>query len=254
MRTFTQINLGNIRENPLNIHNNDDDDQIQLMADSISEIGLQNPLVVYEDNYAGKKVYTILSGHKRYRALIRSGKPPIFSVPCVVEDKPADEMAERELLLQNNMARKDPEEIQRQALEASAIWSRMSPERRERYAKQFEARFIIEQKKKGGRYDPAFIKDNFRPRLEYIRKMTGLSVCNRTVTNILRKELEKTSEALPVEPTKEKAITIKDIIKRANSLSGIISVYMDGDIKSEELPYLTDLQTALQETTTNIAV
>ena len=83
--------------------------------------------------------------------------------------------------------------------------------------------------------------------------MTGLSVCNRTVTNILRKELEKTSEALPVEPTKEKVITIKDIIKRANSLSGIISVYMDGDIKSEELPYLTDLQNVLQETTANIA-
>ena len=59
--------------------------------------------------------------------------------------------------------------------------------------------------------------------------------------------------AVEVMATKEKVITIKDIIKRANSLSGIISVYMDGDIKSEELPYLTDLQNVLQETTANIA-
>lgn len=253
MRIFKQINLGSIRENPLNIHSEDNDEQIQLMADSISEIGLQNPLVVYEDSYAGKTVYTILSGHKRLRALKISGKPPVFSVPCVVEDKPVDETAEREILLQSNMARKDPQEIQKQALEASAIWNRMSPERRERYAKQFEAKYIIEQKKKGGRFDTAFLRDNFRPRLEYIRKMTGLSVCNRTVTSILRKELERTSEALPVEPTKEKTITIKDIIKRANSLSGIISIYMNGDIKSEELPYLTDLQNILQETTAKIA-
>jgi len=64
-KKLTMIKLGDIRENPLNIHAEDDAEQIRLMAESINLIGLESPLVVYEDEFAGKKIYRILSGHKR---------------------------------------------------------------------------------------------------------------------------------------------------------------------------------------------
>lgn len=248
-KTLMKIKLGSIRENDMNIHTDDNEQQIRLMAESINLIGLQSPLVVYEDNdLSGKKVYTILSGHKRFKALKAAGKPPIYEVAAVVEDKPKDTVTEREILLQNNIARKDPTEIQRQAREASEIWTRMEPSRRERYSAIFKQQYIVEEKKKTGKEpDEKQIRDNFRPRLEYIKRMTGLDVSNRTVTNFLRRELIRTSEALPVEPSKEKTIKIKDIIKRINSLSGIIEVYMGGtDVQIEEMPYLVDLQDQLK--------
>ena len=79
--------------------------------------------------------------------------------------------------------------------------------------------------------------------------MTGLSVSNSTVKNVLRKELQRTSEALPEKPTKEKTIRIDDILRRINTLSGIIEVYMGGtDVQIEEMPYLVDLQNQLKDT------
>jgi len=249
-KKLTMIKLGDIRENPLNIHAEDDAEQIRLMAESINLIGLESPLVVYEDEFAGKKIYRILSGHKRYKALKASGKPPIFDVVCIVEDKPKDELTEREILLQNNIARKEPEEIQKQAKEASGIWDRMPVDRREKYSTLFRNQFIIDEKKRTGSIpDEKYIRDNFRPRLEYIKRMTGLSVSNSTVKNVLRKELLATSEALPEEPAKEKTIRIDDILKRINTLSGIIEVYLGGEeIQPSEMSYLEDLQFNLKNT------
>ena len=249
-KQLTKVKLGDIRENPLNIHSEDNAEQIRLMAESINLIGLESPLVVYADEFAGKTIYRILSGHKRYKALKAAGKPPIFDVVCVVEDKPKDELTEREILLQNNIARKDPEEIQKQAKEASSIWDRMSVDRREKYSTLFKNQFILDEKKRTGNTpDEKYVRDNFRTRLEYIKRMTGLSVSNSTVKNVLRKELQRTSEALPEKPTKEKTIRIDDILRRINTLSGIIEVYMGGtDVQIEEMPYLIDLQNQLKNT------
>ena len=237
-KQLTKVKLGDIRENPLNIHSEDNAEQIRLMAESINLIGLESPLVVYADEFAGKTIYRILSGHKRYKALKAAGKPPIFDVVCVVEDKPKDELTEREILLQNNIARKDPEEIQKQAKEASSIWDRMSVDRREKYSTLFKNQFILDEKKRTGNTpDEKYVRDNFRPRLEYIKRLTGLSVSNSTVKNVLRK------------PTKEKTIRIDDILRRINTLSGIIEVYMGGtDVQIEEMPYLIDLQNQLKNT------
>ena len=138
MRTIELVKLGNIQVNPLNIHQNDAEEQIRIIADSIASIGLESPLVVYKDNvFAGKQMYTIISGHKRYEALKMLKKPPVFSVPCVIEEKPKDEIAEREMLLQNNLGRKSPEEIRQQATEASSIWNRLAPDVRQKYTDVF---------------------------------------------------------------------------------------------------------------------
>ncbi len=254
MRTIELIKLGNIQENPLNIHKNDADDQIKVIADSIASIGLESPLVVYKDNvFAGKQMYTILSGHKRYAALKLLKKPPIFDVPCVIEEKPKNEIAEREILLQNNLGRKSPEEIRTQVAEASSIWNRLTPDVRQKYTDSFRNQFISEESKTRN-VDDKYIRDNFRPRLDYIRKLCGLDMSNTTVKSFLKKELEKTSEAFPADPPKEKKVTVSEIIKRINTLSGIIEIYIAGeDVQVEEVPFLGDLQSLLKETAAELA-
>ena len=254
MRTIELIKLGNIQENPLNIHKNDADDQVKIIADSITSIGLESPLVVYKDNiFAGKQMYTIISGHKRYAALKMLKKPAIFDVPCVIEEKPKDEIAEREILLQNNLGRKSPEEIRMQVAEASSIWNRLAPDVRQKYTDIFRNQFVIEESKSHN-VDDKYIRDNFRPRLDYIRKMCGLDMSNSTVKSFLKKELDKTSEAFPIDPPKEKKITVNEILKRINSLSGIIEIYMSSsNISTNESIYLADLQTQLKDTAEELA-
>ena len=226
MRTIELIKLGNIQVNPLNIHRNDSEEQIRIIAESITSIGLESPLVVYKDNvFAGKQMYTIISGHKRYKALKMLKKPPIFDVPCVIEEKPKDEITEREMLLQNNLGRKSPEEIRLQVAEASSIWNRLAPDIRQKYTDIFRNQFILEESKTH-EVDEKYIRDNFRPRLDYIRKMCGLDMSNSTVKSFLKKELDKTSEALPVDPPKEKKVTVGEIVKRINTLSGLIRMCM----------------------------
>ena len=226
MRTIELIKLGNIQVNPLNIHRNDSEEQIRIIAESITSIGLESPLVVYKDNvFAGKQMYTIISGHKRYKALKMLKKPPIFDVPCVIEEKPKDEITEREMLLQNNRGRKSPEEIRLQVAEASSIWNRLAPDVRQKYTDIFRNQFILEESKTH-EVDEKYIRDNFRPRLDYIRKMCGLDMSNSTVKSFLKKELDKTSEALPVDPPKEKKVTVGEIVKRINTLSGLIRMCM----------------------------
>ena len=248
MKTLTKIKLGNIQPNPLNIHNNDSSQQVKIIADSISTIGLESPLVVYEDKeFANKKMYTIISGHKRYEALKQLGKPPIYEVPCVVEDKPKDEIAEREILLQNNLGRKSPEEIKKQVQEASRIWNKLSPDVRQKYTDAFKNQFVIEESK-NHKVDDKYIRDNFRPRLEYIKRMSGLDMSNSTVKSLLKTELEKVSEGF-VQEVKEKTVSIKDILRRVNTLSGLIEICKETneDMDNATIKSLDNLNETLKD-------
>ena len=254
MRTIELIKLGNIQTNPLNIHQNDSEEQIRIIADSITSIGLESPLVVYKDNvFAGKQMYTIISGHKRYEALKLLKKPPIFDVPCVIEEKPKDEIAEREMMLQNNLGRKSPEEIRLQVAEASSIWNRLAPDVRQKYTDIFRNQFIIEESKTH-EVDDKYIRDNFRPRLDYIRKMCGLDMSNSTVKSFLKKELDKTSEALPVDPPKEKKVTISEILKRINTLSGMIRICVadEENVSYSDIVSLNSLLGTLENTAVSL--
>ena len=254
MKTLTKIKLGNIQPNPLNIHNNDSSQQVKIIADSISSIGLESPLVVYEDaEFANKKMYTIISGHKRYEALKLLGKPPIYEVPCVVEDKPKNEIAEREILLQNNLGRKSPEEIRMQVQEASRIWNKLSPDVRQKYTDAFKNQFVIEESKTH-KVNDKYIRDNFRPRLEYIKRMSGLDMSNSTVKSLLKAELEKVSEGF-VQEVKEKTVSIKDIIRRVNTLSGLIEICKETneDMDNATIRSLDNLNDTLKDVAASLS-
>ena len=252
MRTIAKIKLSDIHTNPNNIFTDNDsasEEQIRLIAESINMIGLESPLVVYNNAINGGKEYILLSGHKRYKALKLAGKSGLFEVPCVVEEKPKDIVAEREILLQNNISRKSPEELQRQCQEASVIWNIMDPGKREQYKEAFKNQFIIDERRKGNNVTDQYIHDNFRPRLEYIKRMTGLSVTNRTVTNFLKREVDNSPEAFPKGEAKKREITIGDIIKRINSLSGMIAVYQSANenLSTIELNSLQNMISALED-------
>lgn len=57
--------------------------------------------------------------------------------------------------------------------------------------------------------------------------MTGLTISNKTVTNIIKKEVDKydPTQSFPTQPTKDRVLDIAEIIKKVNSLAGLIDVY-----------------------------
>ena len=247
VRKIELISASRIKENSLNIHNETDPEQIALMAESIEIVGLQEPLVVYPEDNSNNTDFIILSGHKRFAALRLSGRVNAANkVPCVIVDKPKSEIEERELLLQNNIARKLPEELDMQIHEADKIWNILPSDVREKKKKEFLAKFKREHKNNPSfqKDEERFIKNNYRPRVEYIRKMTGLGLSNKTVSAAITRMLDKSSEALPKErkKSKEKDVSISDLTKRMSSIAGLIDVYINkhGNDNKTVSNYLND--------------
>ncbi len=99
------IDINAIRTNPFQPRTDFDEDEIQGLADSISNQGLLQPVVVRQkDNY-----YEIISGERRTRAfkLLKKDK-----VPCIIKNKVTDrEMLE--LALVENIQREELNEIEK---------------------------------------------------------------------------------------------------------------------------------------------
>lgn len=66
------ISLFNIRTNPDNeiFREIDDDEDIRILADDIKRNGLLHNLVMFPSTEEGREVYVLLSGERRYRALM----------------------------------------------------------------------------------------------------------------------------------------------------------------------------------------
>ena len=66
------ISLADIRLNPDNeiFRQNDDEEDIEILAEDIKRNGLLHNLVVFPEQEDGKTVYMLLSGERRYRALM----------------------------------------------------------------------------------------------------------------------------------------------------------------------------------------
>ena len=66
------ISLADIRLNPDNeiFRQNDNGEDIEILAEDIKRNGLLHNLVVFPEQEDGKTVYVLLSGERRYRALM----------------------------------------------------------------------------------------------------------------------------------------------------------------------------------------
>ena len=74
------------------------------------------------------------------------------------------------------------------------------------------------------------MSNRFRPRIDYIRAITGLDYSNKTVTSTLSEILKAKSEKLNPKiekEIKEKVITSKDIIRYIKSLKGMLMTYQN---------------------------
>lgn len=92
--------VADLRENPFSIEIYGDDD-ISDLLESIAEKGIQEPLVIKPDG-------TIISGHRRYRAvkkLLEEGKITNDVVPCRIVST-QDEIEEKDLIITFNKQRK----------------------------------------------------------------------------------------------------------------------------------------------------
>ena len=244
-----RINISKIKENPLNSMRSMDEDAIDVLADSIEKIGLCEPLVVY----AKENEYILLSGHKRLAAikkLLAQGKVDSI-VLCTVKDAPEDSEDESIQLCQGNIHRSNPEDVENECKIAEKAWVALPATRRTEYSKKFETKFR-EKNKNNPNFleDPErFVKVNFSPKNEFIRMSTGLTSSNRTIFNLLKKDLPETAKQStakkPVEVTKNK------IIKKAGELAGMLEMFDERDdyelIVEQTIEMLNKLITELGE-------
>lgn len=232
MAVVEGIELRKIRRNDLNPFLDDDTETIKALAKSIEEIGLAHPLVVYR---AGND-YVILSGHKRYEAMkmLYNGEK---RVACKVVDEPRDQIEEEEFMLECNICRNSDSDLKILVERANFVWDSLSSEEKEHLKLEYEEEF---KDKYGNSVNYEKIKrQNFRPRLEYIKRKTGISqVSNRTVTNLLKKSLSDEGD-LPKATVADDEVDqaekfLADLTKKVNSLATFIAKHEVQD----ELTYI----------------
>ena len=224
------IQMKDIKPNRLNKRSMDLE-EIEVLSESIKDAGLINPLVVYQ-NQDGS--YTLLDGHRRYRALELMGRAGTNQVPCIVVDKPSDEVREQELMANGNIHRSKPEDLKHEIEVANVLWNTMSKTRRDKLTQEYKQKFIDKfcNDEKYQENPSQFLSNRFRPRIDYIRAITGLDYSNKTVTSTLSEILKAKSEKLNPKiekEIKEKVITSKDIIRYIKSLKGMLMTYQNSE-------------------------
>lgn len=200
MADCTTVFVDLIKANPLNKRSMEDSD-IQILADNIYASGTMEPVTVYHDS---DNKFVLLSGHRRVKAWKRNlethkdwkNDPAKQMIPCIIVNKPDNDLEEMKALSTANIHRSRPEELRQEVSLANTQWNLLGAEDKKAKTAVFKQSFI-DRNSNNPRYlnDPEhFIKNNFRPRLEYIRQVTGLEIANDTIKNALSDCLERSSE------------------------------------------------------------
>ncbi len=170
-----------------------DDDDLRILADSIKEFGIKEPLRVYEEHELDYK-YKIISGHRRIAAwqmLVKDDKfNPRSTLPCIIVEKPADEISEKIDVAQSNISRRKPKDLVREVNIANDIWQKIIAEGRqedykEKLLSNFRRRYATNDKYNAN--PKRFERYHYRSRIEFIRAITGLEWTNNTVNHALKK-------------------------------------------------------------------
>ncbi len=237
-RTVQMIPISRIRMNPKN------DRSLagtEVLKESIRRAGrLFEPLLVYE----AEGSYCLISGHRRYTAWKSLCDEPDSSwntsIPCMVVPRPKDEFEERILMSQANIHRSDPEEIRTEVRIAMDIWGSMSENQMAEMKELLKDRFL---KDLGKEVTNEYLRANFRPRLEFVRYMTGITSTNKTIQNML-KDPKKGPAKSPATVTK------KRLLREVKTLANDLETYEipDGvrDDKEKFIQFLKMLGEAIE--------
>ena len=236
------------------------DTDLRILADSIKEFGLKEPLRVYK-NENGAFKYTIISGHRRFaafRILVKDDKySPNIQIPCIIIEKPVDEISEKIDIAQSNIARKNPKDLVREVNIANDIWQKIvNAKRQEEFVPKLKESFK-KQNEKNEKYiaDPKkFERYHYRSRMEFIRCITGLSVTNKTVQNAINKTMAGNTEdeegQLEKDPDEEKEkkserkVSISQINRKVTSLVNDLAKYCEqkDDVPVELETFISTLE------------
>ena len=203
---------------------------IDVLAESIRRTGrLLEPLLTYEED----GVYYILSGHRRFAAwkflCDEPGSTWSRTIPCITVPKPQDEYEERILMSQANIHRYEPEEIRNEVRIAIEIWESMSDEKQVEMKKVLKDRFLDEQ---GEEVTSEFLRSNYRPKLEFVRFLTGIKSTNKTIQKMLK-------DKEPGNNKEKQTITKAKILKEVRNLSRDLDLYEKPDeVQDDSAKYI----------------
>ena len=246
MQEIKNIMLRDIVPNPLNKSRSMDYNEIENLKDSIQAVGLLHPLVVYRNDL---QKYTLISGHRRFAALNNMAGSD-YEVPCVIIDTPENEIEEAECMARANVHRSSPDEIKNEVKIANSLWDSMDKERRKKCIKRFEQEFVAENEfNPVYKEDPKKFKSNrFRPRLMYIKSITGLGLSNKTISELLKSQLKDAGEGIPDEKKKRESgrVSVKKVLSTMAKLNKQLDsyAYREDTGKPE---YIEKLQEDLQD-------
>lgn len=174
-----------------------DGNYISAVADSIEAYGtLIEPVTVYP---LGNGTYCILSGHVRTAAWkqLQERYPDVWGrkqIPCLIVDKPQDELAEMESLSKANVHRSTRKDRDNEIVIANNAWTKYiepKPLIKARYVARY-AKLFEDANKENSKFlnDPSeFKRMYFRPRIWYIREQTGVELTDSMIKAILKKGL-----------------------------------------------------------------
>lgn len=238
------ISVDDIEASRFNEFRDVSEDRITTIAESIRKIGLLNPIVVFK-NSNGK--YTIYGGHVRtaaWRYLISTDPSWPHSIPCRVFPAPSGntekeiERSEMEMQSQAEIHRYTRKDVEKEVMRADELWQNYLSEeekakKREEYLISFKERnssnpLYQEDTEK-------YIRNNFRPRLEYIREITGITaISDRTIRRMLNARLKAnnedelaTEEKEPVERIRQNKISAKKVCKKFAPVYDYAKAYCD---------------------------
>ncbi|OLU43592.1 ParB N-terminal domain-containing protein [Faecalibaculum rodentium] len=129
-RGFRNISVEKIRINPENFYAQTDFEQeaIDQMADLLNENGQDANILVFADPQDDGKEYTLLSGERRYKAvlkLVSEGKSDGM-IQAKIEDAPESKSDEMLRLIRGNAQRTKTKDIRIQEVKSlQAIWEEM---------------------------------------------------------------------------------------------------------------------------------
>ncbi|MEG0359802.1 MAG: ParB/RepB/Spo0J family partition protein [Anaerorhabdus sp.] len=172
--------------------------EIEELMSSIERVGLRNPIVVYKE---ANHDYKLLSGERRYTAFCNL---KISAIPSIIVPKPADEIAEREFILDANSQREDTKEY--------------------RFARVKEYEQIYFLKKEAGVLPVGLLKQ------DYIGQQMSLS--GKQIQRLLKEAKETENlHGHDVHVNEKKEVTAKQVVKKLIKIAEMMEEisWADGD-------------------------
>ena len=165
---------------------------LDVLENSIKTYGVLTPITVF---WNPKNLsYTIISGHRRFEACRQLG---MTTIPANVVEAPETAHDEFLEICAGNIARTSDDDILAQVKGAVDYWESLSEEEQEPIRK----RLNVAYKKRMTKKDPEC--RDFRPRDEFVRAITGISLSARSIARKLA-EIAKGEEEPSELPKAEK--------------------------------------------------